>query len=71
MDRRISQRAVRRAEIKKSKQNKANNLFKISKGTHIMKSLEELKAIKAKMQDKVSVRTSSGDIRIVDRKSVV
>ena len=30
-----------------------------------MKSLEELKAIKAKMQDKVSVRTSSGDIRIV------
>lgn len=65
MDRRVSQRAVRRAEIKKSKQNKANNLFKISKGTHIMKSLEELKAIKAKMQDKVSVRTSSGDIRIV------
>ena len=30
-----------------------------------MKSLEELMAIKAKMQDKVSVRTSSGDIRIV------
>ena len=30
-----------------------------------MKSLEELKAIKAKMQDKVSMRTSSGDIRIV------
>ena len=30
-----------------------------------MKSLEELRAIKAKMQDKVSVRTSSGDIRIV------
>ena len=30
-----------------------------------MKSLEELKAIKARMQDKVSVRTSSGDIRIV------
>ena len=30
-----------------------------------MKSLEELKAIKAKMQDKVSVRTSSGNIRIV------
>ncbi len=30
-----------------------------------MKSLEELKAIKAKMQDKVSVRTSSGDIRVV------
>lgn len=30
-----------------------------------MKSLEELKAIKAKMQDKVSVRTSSGDVRIV------
>ena len=30
-----------------------------------MKSLEELLAIKAKMQDKVSVRTSSGDIRIV------
>lgn len=30
-----------------------------------MKSLEELMAIKAKMADKVSVRTSSGDIRIV------
>ena len=30
-----------------------------------MKSIEELMAIKAKMQDKVSVRTSSGDIRIV------
>ncbi len=30
-----------------------------------MKSLEELMAIKAKMQDKVSVRTSSGEIRIV------
>ncbi len=30
-----------------------------------MKSLEELMAIKAKMQDKVSVRTSSGDTRIV------
>ncbi len=30
-----------------------------------MKSLEELMAIKAKMKDKVSVRTSSGDIRIV------
>jgi len=30
-----------------------------------MKSLEELMAIKAKMQDKVSLRTSSGDIRIV------
>ena len=30
-----------------------------------MKSLEELMAIKAKMQDKVSVHTSSGDIRIV------
>ena len=30
-----------------------------------MKSLEELMAIKAKVQDKVSVRTSSGDIRIV------
>ena len=30
-----------------------------------MKSLEELKAIKAKMQDKVDLRTSSGDIRIV------
>ena len=30
-----------------------------------MKSLEELKAIKAKMQDKVVLRTSSGDIRIV------
>ena len=30
-----------------------------------MKSFEELMAIKAKMQDKVSVRTSSGDIRIV------
>ena len=30
-----------------------------------MKSLEELMAIKAKMQDKVPVRTSSGDIRIV------
>lgn len=30
-----------------------------------MKSLEELMAIKAKMQDKVSVRTSSGDIRVV------
>ena len=30
-----------------------------------MKSLEELKAIKAKMQDKVVLRTSSGDVRIV------
>ena len=30
-----------------------------------MKSLEELKAIKAKMQDKVVLRTSSGDTRIV------
>ena len=30
-----------------------------------MKSLEELMAIKAKMQDKVSVRTSSGDLRVV------
>ena len=30
-----------------------------------MKSLEELMAIKAKMQDKVSVRTSSGSIRVV------
>ena len=30
-----------------------------------MKSLEELKAIKAKMQDKVSLRTSSGETRIV------
>ena len=30
-----------------------------------MKSLEELMAIKAKMQNKVSVRTSSGEIRIV------
>ena len=30
-----------------------------------MKSLEELKAIKAKMQDKVVLRTSGGDTRIV------
>ena len=30
-----------------------------------MKSLEELKAIKAKMQDKVVLRKSSGDVRIV------
>ncbi|MBQ0010652.1 MAG: (2Fe-2S) ferredoxin domain-containing protein [Ruminococcus sp.] len=30
-----------------------------------MKSVEELMAIKAKMQDKVSVRTSSGEIRVV------
>ncbi len=30
-----------------------------------MKSLEELLAIKAKMQDKVSARTSSGEIRVV------
>lgn len=30
-----------------------------------MKSIEELRAIKAKMQDKVAVRNSSGDIRIV------
>ena len=30
-----------------------------------MKSLEELKAIKAKMQDKVSLRTSNGNIRVV------
>lgn len=30
-----------------------------------MKSLEELMAIKAKMQGKVSLRTSSGEIRIV------
>ena len=30
-----------------------------------MKSLEELKAIKAKMQDKVAIRTASGETRIV------
>ena len=30
-----------------------------------MKSLEELLAIKAKMQDKVSARTSTGEIRVV------
>jgi NADP-reducing hydrogenase subunit HndB len=30
-----------------------------------MKSLEELKAIKAKMQDKVALRTSEGTTRIV------
>ena len=30
-----------------------------------MKSLEELMAIKAKMQDKIAVRTTEGDIRIV------
>ncbi len=30
-----------------------------------MKSLEELKAIKAKMQDKVAIRTNSGEARIV------
>ena len=30
-----------------------------------MKSLEELKAIKAKMQDKVALRTSGGDVRVV------
>jgi NADP-reducing hydrogenase subunit HndB len=30
-----------------------------------MKSLEELMAIKAKMQDKIAVRTSTSDIRIV------
>ena len=30
-----------------------------------MKSLEELKAIKAKMQDKVVLRTSNGSVRIV------
>ena len=30
-----------------------------------MKSIEELKAIKAKMADKVAVRNSTGDIRIV------
>ena len=30
-----------------------------------MKSLEELKAIKAKMQDKVAIRTNSGESRIV------
>jgi len=30
-----------------------------------MKSVEELMAIKAKMQDKVSVRTGSGETRIV------
>ena len=30
-----------------------------------MKSLEELKAIKAKMQDKVSIRQASGDTRVV------
>ena len=30
-----------------------------------MKSLEELKAIKAKMQDKVALRTASGETRIV------
>ena len=30
-----------------------------------MKSIEELKAIKAKMADKVAVRSSTGDTRIV------
>ena len=30
-----------------------------------MKSLEELMAIKAQMQDKIAVRTTTGDIRIV------
>ncbi len=30
-----------------------------------MKSIEELKAIKAKMADKVAVRNSTGDIRVV------
>jgi len=30
-----------------------------------MKSIEELMAIKAQMQDKIAVRTSSGDTRIV------
>ena len=30
-----------------------------------MKSLEELKAIKAKMQDKVALRTSGGEVRVV------
>ena len=30
-----------------------------------MKSLEELKAIKAKMQDKVNLRTSSAETRVV------
>ena len=30
-----------------------------------MKSLEELMAVKAKMQDKVALRTSSGETRIV------
>ena len=30
-----------------------------------MKTLEELMAIKAKMQEKVSMRTSSGEIRVV------
>lgn len=30
-----------------------------------MKSIEELMAIKAKMSDKVSVRTTSGDTRVV------
>ena len=30
-----------------------------------MKSLEELKAIKAKMQDKVAIRQASGETRIV------
>ena len=37
----------------------------ISERIITMKSLEELKAIKAKMQDKVVLRKSSGDIRIV------
>lgn len=30
-----------------------------------MKSIEELMAIKARMQDKVAIRKSSGDIRVV------
>ena len=30
-----------------------------------MKSLEELKAIREQMKDKVAIRTGSGDIRIV------
>ncbi len=30
-----------------------------------MKSLEELMAIKAQMQDKIAVRTTTGDIRVV------
>lgn len=37
----------------------------MQKGTDIMKSVEELVAIKERMKDQIAIRTSSGAVRIV------